>query len=384
MNKTIENKFFEAFKKGGIVDNCIQWIRYTYDLPKSKNLASDESKNLYALKAAKNYYDSLEKKICEEVGRTYFLEYGLYKIDCPLMEEIEANLKECQDVLSRERYVFSMLKYFGEDGCDISRIFFPTGEINDLNREIVQLEKERDLWKATPQGERMRIVNEKLVEAGQHEVVNSYDKEIQRCRAKIEWLEEVNSRFDEILEECNEDSFSVEGILGEIAVDMGMFANYLDAVLLTFGIDLMRLQRECGIYIKEGRRTGVLARYLGSEELAQRYIDALPKEAPRNKVQDVAKALPSEFNTEEGRGWLEKLKQAGYLDSNFQLVNEKIHTKARIALLAECLLEKVGASRKFKILENFWNVKGLSKQRYQSKEYVGKVKGGQEIEELFK
>lgn len=33
MDKTLETKFFEAFKWGGVVDKCIDWIRYTYNLP---------------------------------------------------------------------------------------------------------------------------------------------------------------------------------------------------------------------------------------------------------------------------------------------------------------------------------------------------------------
>ena len=30
MNKTIEKEFFEAFKWGGVVNNCIEWMRYIY------------------------------------------------------------------------------------------------------------------------------------------------------------------------------------------------------------------------------------------------------------------------------------------------------------------------------------------------------------------
>ena len=33
MDKTIEKEFFEAFKRGGVVDNCIELMRYIYNLP---------------------------------------------------------------------------------------------------------------------------------------------------------------------------------------------------------------------------------------------------------------------------------------------------------------------------------------------------------------
>lgn len=58
-----------------------------------------------------------------------------------------------------------------------------------------------------------------------------------------------------------------------------MFANRLDALLLTYGIDLLRLQRESGLYLKgQYRQITDIDCYIGSMELAQRYIDALPKE----------------------------------------------------------------------------------------------------------
>ena len=36
MDKTIESKFFEAFKWGGVVNNCIDWMMYTYHLQPMK------------------------------------------------------------------------------------------------------------------------------------------------------------------------------------------------------------------------------------------------------------------------------------------------------------------------------------------------------------
>lgn len=53
------------------------------------------------------------------------------------------------------------------------------------------------------------------------------------------------------------------------------FINRLDALLLEYGIDLMELQKECGITLKQGRNIEDIAPYIGTPELTQRYIDAL-------------------------------------------------------------------------------------------------------------
>lgn len=53
------------------------------------------------------------------------------------------------------------------------------------------------------------------------------------------------------------------------------FINRLDALLLEYGIDLMELQKECGITLKQGRNIDDITPYIGTPELTQRYIDAL-------------------------------------------------------------------------------------------------------------
>ena len=61
MDKTIETKFFEAFKWGGVVDKCIDWIRYTYNLPPVNPRAStkDREETPEQIKA-KDYSDALK------------------------------------------------------------------------------------------------------------------------------------------------------------------------------------------------------------------------------------------------------------------------------------------------------------------------------------
>ena len=56
-----------------------------------------------------------------------------------------------------------------------------------------------------------------------------------------------------------------------------MFADRLDALLLTYGIDLMKLQEISGLYLKSHRLITDIDVYVGSRDLAQKYIDDLSK-----------------------------------------------------------------------------------------------------------
>lgn len=70
MNKTIEKEFFEAFKWGGVVNNCIEWMRYIYNLPPIKpgdskgceSLQNKEAKDNLIISTKKSYLRIFWKK----------------------------------------------------------------------------------------------------------------------------------------------------------------------------------------------------------------------------------------------------------------------------------------------------------------------------------
>lgn len=73
---------------------------------------------------------------------------------------------------------------------------------------------------------------------------------------------------------------------------------------------------------------------------------------------------------------------------NLQQMHSKMNgkkgkTKALKALLAQMLKEQIGIQN-YKPFEIIWRESGLAKQRYNSKEYIGKVRGEDEILKLFK
>lgn len=93
--------------------------------------------------------------------------------------------------------------------------------------------------------------------------------------------------------------------------------------------------------------------------------------------------LPEELNTDEAKKWLQVAINGGLLNSDYS-PTDNTKTKPQKALLAEILSDKIGLKYKFKPFETLWNVKGLSQQRYKSREETGAVRGGDVIMEVFK
>jgi hypothetical protein len=93
--------------------------------------------------------------------------------------------------------------------------------------------------------------------------------------------------------------------------------------------------------------------------------------------------IPKELNTEQVKDVLCKALKSGLLDDNYKPTH--LMTKAMIALLADELYnrELVGYNR-YSIFEKWWDMKGLSKCRYKSREQVGKVRDQEKILALFK
>jgi hypothetical protein len=334
MDKTIETKFFEAFKWSGVVDKCIYWIRYTYNLPPMKPRASTKEREetpeqrKAKEKWDKYYRETLPKEILEATEA--FDDSVIMYMDSPLMDEIEANLNDCQTDAQRESYLFSLLKPFGESGCGIARIYTPTAEINQLNEAIRGCERDKAFWQTMPEGEQIKNVNGEP-SGTPKEQIEACNSMIARYKEQIEWVLNVNHQFIDLTCTDKDKVGSVERCLSAFVGVTVIFANRLDALLLTYGIDLMRLQKESGLYLKDHRQITDVDSYIGSMELAQKYIDALPKEPQQEQTTD-AQSLNPEPQQEQpkptrGRGRpKETLKDKMIDDANWKKL-QKIHTK---------------------------------------------------------
>lgn len=285
MNKTIEKEFFEAFKWGGVVNNCIEWMRYIYNLPPIK---PGDSKGCESLqnKEAKDKFDNFYKEILPKdiLEKTEaFNDKVIMNMDSPLMDEIEANLNECKTKVERERYLLSLLKPFGDipSGCGIARIYHPKVEIKRLESEIVDFERDKAFWQKREEDELVEDVNGKSAGTSK-EQIEACNSMIEERKEQIDWVLYVNRRFCELTGKFEDGARwmqkgTVEHCLSAFIRIMSVFADRLDALLLTYGIDLMKLQEISGLYLKSHRLITDIDVYVGSRDLAQKYIDDLSK-----------------------------------------------------------------------------------------------------------
>ena len=285
MNKTIEKEFFEAFKWGGVVNNCIEWMRYIYNLPPIKpgdRKGCESLQNKEAKDKVDNFYkEILPKDILEKTEA--FNDKVIMNMDSPLMDEIEANLNECKTEVEREGYLLSLLKPFGDipSGCGIARIYHPKVEIKRLESEIVDFERNKAFWQKKEEDELVEDVNGKSAGTSK-EQIEACNSMIEGRKEQIDWVLFVNRRFCELTGKFEDGARwmqkgTVEHCLSAFIRIMSVFADRLDALLLTYGIDLMKLQEISGLYLKSHRLITDIDVYVGSRDLAQKYIDDLSK-----------------------------------------------------------------------------------------------------------
>ena len=345
MDKTIETKFFEAFKWCGVVDKCIEYIRYTYNLPPVR--PTDPTKQIEeSPKWDKYYRENLPKEILEATEA--FDDSVIKYMDSPLVDEIEANLNDCQTDAQRKRYLFSLLKPFGDSpsGCGIARVYNPTAELTRLKEAIKDCEKDKAF---------LQNVNE-------DEQIDACNRMIKGCQDQIDWVLYVNHQFIDITCTFKDKEGSVERCLSAFVGVMKRFADRLDALLLTYGIDLMRLQRESGLYLKQYRKITDMDVYIGSMELAQMYIDALPKEPQPEQTKDemikIDKETLSQLDSPQAKELLQRLVDKGFCTSDYKWNTEK--TIYQATLVAHHISIILWGSNKWKPFEELWKFKNMA------------------------
>lgn len=263
MRTEIEDMFFKAFEQGGVANDCIEWIRQKYDLHVSPQ------KNECLPNAWERYYNEiLPQKIR---ARTDAFDDTVVN---SLIDEIESNLEECPTDAHRQRYLFRLLKPFK----GYSDVYHPTAEINRLKARIEECKRAKSMWEEMPENKAL------FNTAGEHAGIPKDQAEacasaISNYQKGIDRLYYINQRFCEIIGVQKNGDNSVEDCFAAFTIVAGLFSNRLDALLLEhteFKLEhrsLIWLQRECGIYLKSYRCITDVDYYLGSMELAQKYIN---------------------------------------------------------------------------------------------------------------
>jgi len=190
---------------------------------------------------------------------------------------------------------------------------------------------------------------------------------------------EIESGFYDITQNTNCNDDSVEAVFIGAMWLIRQYANRLDCVLLQNGVDLMRLQRESGIWLKRGRLNVDFMQYGTRAEEAQRYIDALPQVPTMlNKGDIAALSMPTDEITanrqnEENHtgvitGWVkEAFKaaiEAGYMGqygSVYKWLYGGERGNVRLAFFLQRVFNYDGCSSvPYKQLEALFGVKNLA------------------------
>ena len=227
MKTDIEKQFLKAYKFGGVVHDCIEVLRYRFNLGYMPNAYN----NLIDL-MKKHYDEILPNRI--KVITEAFDESIITSYDSDLLNEISDNLLEYKTKQEKERYILTLIVPFNE----LSDLIYPKLAV-----------KKRMLGMFDEQYERVEMISERF-------------KEIMR-NPKDE-IEKTLSRFNKL---------------------KFMFADRLDALCLIHNIDFLDLQHKAGTYLILKRNIGNLSIYIGSLELTNYYIDKLPKKEEKQPPQ---------------------------------------------------------------------------------------------------
>jgi len=192
----------------------------------------------------KIYTETLPNKIKTdtEAFDNTVIEYS----DSPLIDEISDNLNECKTMQEKERYLHTLI--------------VPFKELSDLLHPEF----------ATKQ----RIDNELSI-------YDEFEEHKRRLIDEYKRLEMISERFRQILNEPTDD---VEKSLRFFHFLSLMFVNKLDALCLQNGIDFMKLQKDCGTCMKKYRSITDVEDYVGSYELAKKYINELNTDPSKQAV----------------------------------------------------------------------------------------------------
>lgn len=288
MDKTIEKEFFKAFELGGVVHMCFDWMQQKYDLG-FKHSKEDEQKPPKELPEKwRHYYDEILPQHINELADA-FDDRRIYSANSPLIDEIADNIDSLTG-RNRDVYIFSLLKPFKE----FSDKIHPIAIIKELEGEVDGISGIKDyaedltIWEAIPADASSEAKEQAQEQAAAcRQLINDYEYRIERVKY-------VANKYCELLGRVENDAVwmqegTVENYLSRFWGVISRFADRLDALLLERGINLLWYQRECGIYLKNSRHVTDVDYYIGSTELAYKYInEALPKlNEEQNQSQNV-------------------------------------------------------------------------------------------------
>lgn len=246
-NRLIEDTFFAAYLNGGALE-CVRWLRVEYNLPYMGPHWGTKKSQKSQLVGKWKYRHEVE--LPEYIKEEYedFDDSVLVYSNGGMMEEINNNLKRCLTKEERIRYIVSILQPFKE----FADTFYPKARIDERKNAIELDEKFKKDYAIIPKDAVDERTGKPIDPDAQ---IRAVDKIIKRSKQDIEYWEKVQDRFYWFAQHGLTGKFKEEGkqemftYLGRWWSLMIMFSRRLAAVALIYGIKLMDIQEECGIYL---------------------------------------------------------------------------------------------------------------------------------------
>lgn len=332
----MEKQFLGAF--GRLAGLCMGWMDQTYSLwlyHSENEPLPPEWQRHYDVELLKRI-----KKQFEVFDRTVLYDGN----PSPLFEEIGNNVDEQRTPTAREQYAFSLLTPFK----NFADKYDPTALIAQEEQQMCLFKDEKWVSRHSQLIERYKYISQRYFELT---IQYSGNKNNGMC-----WQKGT-------VENCM-------SVLHDTAIH---FANRLDALLLTYGIDLLRLQEECGVYLKRRRLITDVEYYIGSAELAEKYIKALPARQS-GTPQQKAPEFPDELNTAKARGLINNAVEAGFITveaGRYKWYGTKV-LLAYFAVKATAYLNlrtNVNAVASWKPFETLFQVEGLRHSKAEYEKY---------------
>lgn len=252
-NRIIEDTFLDAYRMGGPAYECMEWMRIEYDMPNMGPHWHKSGKTRKELLTGKwkNHHDSF---IPEYVAEEYedFDDRVLMYTDGGLMDEINENLKNHSTYDDRVRYIISLLQPFKE----FAAAFNSKEQIDERKRAIERCKTEMKSWENIANDAVDEHTGEPLETSKQVEAcksfIDKYEQDIQYWKAVEEdfyWFAQHGLGAGDYRTYRCEVNDRMCKYLGEWWSLMITFSRRLAAVVLTYGIKLMDIQEQCGIFL---------------------------------------------------------------------------------------------------------------------------------------
>jgi hypothetical protein len=247
-NRVIEDTFFSAYDIGGGAYECVNWLRTEYDLPYMGNHWGSEKTEKSQLCGRWKVWHEVDASAYIQEEYEDFNEKVLMYSNGGMMDEINENLKTCQTHEDRIRYIISLLQPFKS----FADAFYPNSRINERKNTIEQNKKWRADYETIPEDTKDKRTGKPIHPQKQIEAI---DKSIEMYQKDIEYWKLVQERFywfaqhgltGEFTKEENHDMCTYLGRWWNLMIT---FSRRLAALTLTYGIKLMDIQEDCGIYL---------------------------------------------------------------------------------------------------------------------------------------